>query len=440
MRLSLAFAALVGAAGANEVPLLPSPAGAVVHPTRLIARLKNIQESKVDELVTKWKDKKPKRIRVHPHASGLLQMEFNGDADLTQFRTEEVGNVEYIEHDQRGGVGVYTGALSCPNQQTSNLPWGLRRVTSVSSDNKYKHDNNWGAGVDVYVFDTGVRCSHVELSTRCEWGANFVAGSPDIDEHGHGTHCAGTVAGNVWGVAKKAKIIAVKVLDSSGYGWYSDMANGMAWAMGNIANTGKPSVFSFSIGGGFSQFLNDAIADCVSGTSSVPQGIQVAVAAGNSNVDACTASPSSESTCVTVGSTTDGDVRSSFSNWGSCVDIMAPGSSVLSAYPKDTAGAPCDVCGVYMSGTSMAAPHVAGMMAAYLGLYPATTAADLKARILGTALNNAVSAGSMNTNPATPNKLLHCECGTVTSTTPPPTLPPTPPPTAPPTTSPPTTS
>eukprot|EP00756_Hemistasia_phaeocysticola_P022697 Hpha_TRINITY_DN15849_c1_g1::TRINITY_DN15849_c1_g1_i2::g.191637::m.191637 len=157
--------------------------------------------------------------------------------------------------------------------------------------------------------------------------------------------------------------------------------------------------------------------------------VQVSVAAGNSNADACGASPSSEPTCVTVGATDDQDRRSSFSNWGSCVDISAPGTNVLSAYPKDSFGNPCNNCAAYMSGTSMATPHVAGLMAAYLGEHPTTGSADLKARILGTCLNNVISdvAGS-------PNKLLHTTCGEVSQ--PPPPSPPSPPP-APPSPSPP---
>eukprot|EP00756_Hemistasia_phaeocysticola_P022704 Hpha_TRINITY_DN15849_c1_g5::TRINITY_DN15849_c1_g5_i1::g.191645::m.191645 len=157
----------------------------------------------------------------------------------------------------------------------------------------------------------------------------------------------------------------------------------------------------------------------------VTPALQVSVAAGNSNNDACLYSPSGEGggpngLSMTVGATDDADSRSSFSNWGSCVDISAPGTYVLSAYPKTRNKKPCDNCAAYMSGTSMAAPHVAGMMAAYLGLHPTTGAADLKDRIVGSALDGFISnvAGS-------PNKLLHATCSG--SATPPTPAPPPPP-------------
>eukprot|EP00756_Hemistasia_phaeocysticola_P022706 Hpha_TRINITY_DN15849_c1_g6::TRINITY_DN15849_c1_g6_i1::g.191649::m.191649 len=431
-RLGLVLAALATAASAREVPLLAT--NGEKHPTRYVATLRREPSMSAERLVGKYWKNKPKRIKLNKNKPGLLQLDFDRPADLAKFRKEEGANVEFLEHDVWGHLGVNLGPMACPDSQHQffGAPWGLRRVTSNTLSSAYAHDKDWGEGVDVYVMDTGVRCSVQALAGRCDWlpGCNFVPDeggvpSPNEDEHGHGTHCAGTVAGEKYGVAKKAKILVVKVLNAQGYGLYSQMVSALEWVLTTVQTRQRPGVVSFSIGGGYAQFMNDAI------DATVAAGVQVAVAAGNSNADACSYTPSgaggAQGTCVTVGATDQNDARSSFSNYGSCVDISAPGTQVLSSYIYDSFGNDCDNCEIEMSGTSMAAPHVAGMMAAYLGKHPTTSAADLKERVVKTALDDVIVDDQ-----GSPNRLLHLTCGDPWTPSPPSPPPPSPPPPSPP--------
>jgi subtilisin family serine protease len=186
------------------------------------------------------------------------------------------------------------------------------------------------------------------------------------DCYGHGTHVGGTVAGTTYGIAKKASLVSVRVLDCNNAGWYSDWIAAMDWINADHA-AGVPAVVNASLGGGYSQALNDAVA------KSIADGIVWAVSAGNSNADACTASPASTPGAITVGATTATDARAAFSswssNWGTCVDIFAPGVGITSA------GVASDTASRSWEGTSMAAPHVAGVAARYLSAHPAATPA-----------------------------------------------------------------
>lgn len=253
-------------------------------------------------------------------------------------------------------------------------PWGLARISHRSSINfgnfnKYLYAQDGGEGVDVYVIDTGTNIEHVEFEGRAHWGKTIPPNDVDEDGNGHGTHCSGTIAGKKFGVAKKANIYAVKVLGSNGVGSMSDVIKGVEWAANShtekveAAKKGKAKGFkgstaNMSLGGGQSQALNSAV------DAAVELGIHFAVAAGNDNADACNYSPAASKKSVTVGASTIGDERAYFSNFGKCTDIFAPGLNILSAW----IGSPYATN--IISGTSMASPHIAGLLAYFLSLQP----------------------------------------------------------------------
>ena len=261
-----------------------------------------------------------------------------------------------------------------------NAPWGLARVShrdslSFSTFNKYLYSADGGEGVDVYVIDTGTNVEHVDFESRAEWGKTIPANDEDLDGNGHGTHCSGTIAGKKYGVAKKAHIKAVKVLKSNGSGTMADVVKGVEWAALNheksveAAKKGKGrkgfkgSAANMSLGGGKSVTLDLSV------NAAVDAGIHFAVAAGNDNADSCNYSPAAAEKAVTVGATTLADERAYFSNYGKCNDIFAPGLNILSTwigskYAVNT-----------ISGTSMASPHVAGLLAYLLSLQPSKDSA-----------------------------------------------------------------
>lgn len=249
-------------------------------------------------------------------------------------------------------------------------PWGLARVShrqplSLNSFNQYLYDSEAGKGVTAYVIDTGINVNHVEFGGRAKWGSTVPSGDADIDGNGHGTHCAGTIASETYGVAKKAEVVAVKVLRSNGSGSMSDVVKGVEFAAKSHQDAVKAnkkgfkgSTANMSLGGGKSPALDLAV------NAAVKAGLHFAVAAGNENQDACNVSPAAAENAITVGASTISDARAYFSNWGKCVDIFAPGLNVLSTYiGSDSATAT-------LSGTSMASPHIAGLLSYYVSLQP----------------------------------------------------------------------
>jgi subtilisin family serine protease len=244
-----------------------------------------------------------------------------------------------------------------------------------------------GAGVRAYVIDTGIRTTHTQFGGRA--AASFDAfGGNGQDCNGHGTHVAGTIGGSTYGVAKGALLRAVRVLDCNGSGSTSGVIAGVDWVR---ANHVKPAVANMSLGGGASSTLDAAVNNLSAA------GVTIVVAAGNSNTDACTQSPSRAANAVTVGSTTTSDARSSFSNFGTCVDIFAPGSSITSAWSTS------DTATNTISGTSMASPHVCGAAALYLQTFPGSSPATIRnALVNGATLNHITGAGS-----GSPNRLLY---------------------------------
>jgi subtilisin family serine protease len=250
-------------------------------------------------------------------------------------------NVNYIEQDQ-------TVSLSADVQ--SGATWGLDRIDETARllDGLY-HYNGTGAGVHAYIIDTGIRADHVEFTGRLGAGTNTVADNNGTNDcNGHGTHVSGTVGGTTWGVAKQVKLHPVRVLDCRGSGTWSGVIAGVDWVANNRV---LPAVANMSLGGGLSSSVNAAVAGAVS------SGVTMVVAAGNSNANACNYSPASEPTALTVGATTNTDTRASYSNYGSCVDLFAPGSSITSSW--NTSSTAINT----ISGTSMASPHVTGVAA-----------------------------------------------------------------------------
>ena len=238
-----------------------------------------------------------------------------------------------------------------------------------STFDKYLYSADGGEGVDVYVIDTGTNYKHVDFEGRASWGKTIPVGDADEDGNGHGTHCSGTIAGKKFGVAKKANVVAVKVLRSNGSGSMSDVVKGVEWAANSHSDKVKAakkngkkgfkgSAANMSLGGGKSPTLDLAV------NAAVDAGIHFAVAAGNDNADSCNYSPASAEKAVTVGATDLYDARAYFSNFGKCNDIFAPGVSILSTW-KGSKYATNTI-----SGTSMASPHIAGMLAYFLSLQP----------------------------------------------------------------------
>jgi cerevisin len=323
-------------------------------------------------------------------------------------------DVEYIERDSVVHHMGFKEEVTCDSETEKSAPWGLARIShrdslTFGTFNKYLYAGEGGEGVDAYVIDTGTNTEHVDFEGRAKWGKTIPQGDADIDGNGHGTHCSGTIAGKKYGVAKKATVYAVKVLRSNGSGTMADVVAGVEWAAKSHiesvkqAKAGKRkgfkgSVANMSLGGGKTRALDDTV------NAAVSVGIHFAVAAGNDNADACNYSPAAAEKAVTVGASALDDSRAYFSNYGKCTDIFAPGLSILSTwigskYATNT-----------ISGTSMASPHIAGLLAYYLSLQPAEdseyslapiTPAKLKASLLKIA-----TVGTLSDIPAdTPNLL-----------------------------------
>lgn len=294
-------------------------------------------------------------------------------------------------------VAIERDAEFTADDTQTNATWGIDRIDDaglpLDGTYTYTYNGTYNAGasrVDAYIIDTGILPTHVEFTGRVTAGYSTIKDRRgSVDCNGHGTHVAGTVGGVTYGVAKAVTLVPVRVLDCRGSGTTSGVIAGIDWV---IANHGtSAAVANMSLGGGASSAMDTAVANLVG------DGVVLAVAAGNSNTDACTTSPARAAAPLTVGATTSLDARASYSNFGSCVDIFAPGSSITSAwYSSKTATNT-------ISGTSMATPHVTGVAALVLSAYPTLGPADVMSKIIAAATKDAIS--SVGTN--SPNLLLY---------------------------------
>ncbi|MBA2472372.1 MAG: S8 family peptidase [Pseudonocardiales bacterium] len=288
----------------------------------------------------------------------------------------------------------------------SPATWGLDRVDqrALPLSNSYTY-NFTGAGVTAYIIDTGIRFSHTQFGGRAVSGVDEVDGGSADDCNGHGTHVSGTVGGSTYGVAKRVNIVGVRVLDCAGSGSTSGVIAGVDWVTGNHS-AGAPAVANMSLGGSASSALDTAV------RNSIADGVVYGVAGGNDNASACNGSPSRVAEAITVGATTSTDARSSFSNFGTCLDIFAPGSSITSSWNTS------DTATNTISGTSMATPHVVGAAALYLQEHPGSSPQAVRDGLV----NSATAGVVTNAGTGSPNKLLY----TLGGSTPPPPPPPPP--------------
>ncbi|MFC4727991.1 S8 family peptidase [Coralloluteibacterium thermophilus] len=288
--------------------------------------------------------------------------------------------VEFVEEDGH----VYLDATQ------TGATWGLDRVDQRDRplNGTYVYDGT-ASNVRAYVIDSGIRASHGNFGGRVLSGMTAINdGRGTNDCNGHGTHVAGTIGGSTWGVAKAVRLVPVRVFGCSGGSANSTIIAGIDWVR---ANRVLPAVANMSLGGGASTATDNATNNLIN------SGVTVVVAAGNNNANACNYSPARVSAAITVGSTTSSDARSSFSNYGSCVNIFAPGSSITSAWHTSNTASNT------INGTSMAAPHVAGAAALYLGSNPSASPATVRTAIYNNATTNRLSGiGS-----GSPNRLLY---------------------------------
>jgi len=286
--------------------------------------------------------------------------------------------VKYVEED-----GVVTADVT-----QSNPPWGLDRIDQRNRPLSATYTYNWtGSGVRAYVIDTGILTSHTQFGGRASNVFDAFGGS-GTDCNGHGTHVAGTIGGSTYGVAKSSLPRGVRVLNCSGSGSNSGVIAGVDWVRQNFV---APAVANMSLGGGASSALDTAVNNLSNA------GVAIAVAAGNSNTNACNSSPARAANAITVGATTSTDARASFSNFGSCLDLFAPGQGILSAWIGSTSATRT------ISGTSMASPHVAGVAALYKQANPSASAATVRNAIVNGATTNVVT----NAGTGSPNRLLY---------------------------------
>ena len=360
------------ASQASDAPLF---VGAV--PNRYIITLRQGSRDIQSEAIRLSKDHRGRVTAVYESALRGFAVEMQ-PSDIAELRKDP--DVAAIEPDQ---------IVRISGTQSPAPSWGLDRIDqrNLPLSHSYTVGPN-GSGVHVYIIDTGILRTHVDFGGRAVFGFDAIQdGNGMTDCHGHGTHVAGTVGGATYGVAKAVSLHAVRVLDCTGSGLISQVIAGVNWVTSHRI---KPAVANMSLGGGFSQALNTAVAN------SVKAGVSYTIAAGNSNLDACTVSPASTPAAITVAASDSNDVRASFSNLGTCVDLFGPGVAITSDWNASNTAT------MVLSGTSMAAPHAAGVVALYLQTHPTATPANVRYALASTATGGLIGSPGIGT----PNLLL----------------------------------
>ncbi|CZT16249.1 related to Cuticle-degrading protease [Ramularia collo-cygni] len=379
----------------SAVPTIIRTQSAATIPGSWIARIQD--DEALDSVLSTVLDTAGIESKSNYTIGSVKGFSFDGD-DAVLDMLQSVGAIKHVEPDFTVYANVpiakqdsysapfANGSLVSQNGST----WGLARLShSEPGAKSYVYDASAGQDTYIYVIDTGINVEHDDFGGRATLGKSFIKGSDGEDDQGHGSHCSGIAAGTKYGVAKKANLIAVKVLGADGSGSNSGVLKGIDWAVQNAKDNGHiaRTVLSMSLGGPFSQVTNDAI------TEAVAEGAFVAVAAGNENEDASTSSPASAPEACTVGATTDEDVRAEFSNYGELVDIFAPGQDITSAWIGSSKATNT------ISGTSMACPQIAGLAAYLIALEGEKTPRELCSRIQELALKDVIQdAGNGSPN------------------------------------------
>jgi subtilisin family serine protease len=322
---------------------------------------------------------------VYQHALKGYVATFKGDGASDVARDPRV---DFVELDQKVSINAVTSPQA-------GAPWGLDRIDELPGDGSFSF-NATGKGVTAYIIDTGINYSHQEFVGRTSFGTDKIkASDAGADCNGHGTHVAGTVGGNTYGVAKEVGLVSVRVLDCAGSGSWSGVIGGIDWVTDHH-KAGAPAVANMSLGGGASSAVDRAV------SRSIADGVTYVVAAGNGNTagvaqDACKSSPARVPEAITIGATDSSDKKASWSNFGKCVDWFAPGVNITSAWYGSTSATET------ISGTSMATPHTAGVVAQYLQTDGAASPSTVRTALWGkltTGVLSSIGRGS-------PNGLLH---------------------------------
>lgn len=394
--LAIASAAAIAAAFMAAGPAQAEPAKGAITPAGSATAV-------ADSYVVVLKDTAALRTRGVPATANDLTSRYGGavghtyrhalrgfEVSMPQTAAERLAADPAVAYVQRNGIYTINGT------QSPTPSWGLDRIDqrNLPLDNSYTYPTT-ASGVRAYIIDTGIRFSHSDFGGRAVSGYDAIDGGTADDCNGHGTHVAGTTGGSSYGVAKGVTLVGVRVLNCSGSGTTAQVVAGIDWVTGDHG-AGQLAVANMSLGGGADSALDTAV------SNSIADGVTYAIAAGNSNADACSSSPARVAAAITVGATESTDARASYSNYGTCLDIFAPGSSITSAwYTSDTATNT-------ISGTSMATPHVTGAAALVLAQNPSYTPQQVRDSLVNNATNGVV------TNPGTgsPNKLLYVVNGT----------------------------